>query len=174
MVIALLGGQQSVMYAGTIRVCAMFLTGIGQQAEGRKLGPWRGEIEMGWGIGFDEHWQRDIGYSVPAHCDYPGCRRVIDRGLSYVCGGEPYGGDTGCGLYFCGKHHGYYLETADDDAEDVPHSLCERCAKGKKPFDAKPDHKKWTHWKMTHWSWAEWRKENGHPEPKRMRKRDDQ
>ena len=28
---------------------------------------------MGWSIGYDEKWQRDIGYGVPAICDYPGC-----------------------------------------------------------------------------------------------------
>lgn len=59
---------------------------------------------MSWAIGYDDKWKRDIGYGVPAYCDYPGCRVEIDRGLSYVCGGEPYGGDHGCGLYFCSKH----------------------------------------------------------------------
>lgn len=116
---------------------------------------------MGWAIGYDEHWNRDIGYGVVAHCDYPGCRRVIDRGLAYVCGGEPYGGDTGCGLYFCGKH----LHFQGDGPQ-----MCARCCVKKKPFEPRPDHKKWIHWKMTDWSWAKWRKENGIPEPKRMQK----
>ncbi len=44
---------------------------------------------MSWAVGFDETWQRDIGYGVPAYCDHPGCMAEIDRGLSYVCGGEP-------------------------------------------------------------------------------------
>jgi hypothetical protein len=118
---------------------------------------------MGWSLGWDSNWKRDIGYGVPAHCDHPGCRRVIDRGLSYVCGGEPYGGQHGCGLFFCDKHLSYsgkgcYLK-------------CERCANKQKPFYPKPDHKSWIHFKMHDWSWAEWRKENGYPEPKRMRKR---
>jgi hypothetical protein len=55
---------------------------------------------MGWSIGYDSKWQRDIGYGVPGVCDDPACAEKIDRGLSYVCGGEPYGGDEGCGLYF--------------------------------------------------------------------------
>jgi hypothetical protein len=101
---------------------------------------------MGWAVGYDEKWQRDIGYGVPALCDYPGCNEEIDRGLSYVCGYEkPYGGDDGCGLFFCGEHGGGMI--------------CERCDGGEDPFEAKPDIKKWTEWKATDPSWAEWRKE---------------
>lgn len=55
---------------------------------------------MGWSIGFDSNWGQDIGYGVPSTCDHPDCDAEINRGLSYVCGGEPYGGDEGCGLYF--------------------------------------------------------------------------
>jgi hypothetical protein len=57
---------------------------------------------MSWAVGFDSNWKRDIGYGVPATCDRPGCGTGIDRGLAYVCGGQPYGGEEGCGLYFCG------------------------------------------------------------------------
>lgn len=39
---------------------------------------------MGWSVGFDENWQRDIGYGVPAYCDHPQCKAEIDRGLDYV------------------------------------------------------------------------------------------
>jgi len=28
---------------------------------------------MGWSIGYDGNWKRDIGYGVPAYCDFPGC-----------------------------------------------------------------------------------------------------
>lgn len=101
---------------------------------------------MGWEVGYDENWNRDIGYGVPCVCDHPRCKSRIDRGLSYVCGGEPYGGDNGCGLYFCVNHGGG--------------TLCERCAKGKEPFSAKEDIKEWTHHKMTHPSWKEWRERN--------------
>jgi hypothetical protein len=59
---------------------------------------------MGWAIGYDDNWDRDIGYGVPGECDAPGCHARIDRGLGYVCGGQPYGGEKGCGLFFCGKH----------------------------------------------------------------------
>jgi hypothetical protein len=48
---------------------------------------------MGWSIGYDSKWKRDIGYGVPAPCDLPGCDKEIDRGLAFVCGTEPYGGE---------------------------------------------------------------------------------
>lgn len=103
---------------------------------------------MGWSIGFDGNWDRDIGYGVPAICDHPGCNEKIDRGLSYVCGGQPYGGDDGCGLYFCGKHLNAYPQ------------LCERCCEGKKPFQPKPDVLEWISWKLSDSSWQQWREQN--------------
>lgn len=102
---------------------------------------------MGWSIGYDEHWQRDVGYAIPAWCDYPDCEAVIDRGLSYVCGGEPYGGESGCGLYFCSDHMYGSPQT------------CPRCDAGKEPFPAKSDHPDWLHHKATDPSWAQWRAE---------------
>lgn len=105
---------------------------------------------MSWSIGFDKDWNRDIGYGVPAWCDYPGCYEEIDRGLSYVCGGEPYGEPHGCGLYFCAAHHSW------------EHQTCDRCHKGKKPFKPSLDHPDWIEFKATDESWAEWRAE--HPE----------
>jgi hypothetical protein len=104
---------------------------------------------MGWSIGFDSNWQRDIGYGVPAYCDHPACLERIDRGLAYVCGGEPYGGEEGCGLYFCDGHHPYIGQ------------LCDRCAHGNSPFNPKPDHPDWIHFKATDESWVEWRKTQG-------------
>lgn len=102
---------------------------------------------MGWSIGFDSKWQRDIGYGVPAVCDHPDCDKEINRGLGYVCGGSPHGGDDGCGLFFC-EQHGY----VDD--------LCERCSGGKEPFEPKPDTEEWRNHKKTHESWRQWREEN--------------
>ncbi len=105
---------------------------------------------MSWAVGYDSNWQRDIGYGVPALCDYPGCNHEINRGLSYVCGGEPYGGEYGCGLYFCPEHH---------SVADL--QRCERCQDGQEPFEAKPDLPEWTNHKMTPPSWAVWRAEQG-------------
>lgn len=110
---------------------------------------------MGWSIGFDNNWNRDIGYGVPCICDCPGCKKKIDRGLSYVCGGEPYGGENGCGLYFCAEHGGGFL--------------CKRCEKGKEPFKPKKDIAEWIRYKLTDESWDEWRKE--HPNWVRRNKR---
>lgn len=102
---------------------------------------------MGWSLGFDEHWKRDIGYGVPAFCDHPKCSKEIDRGLSYVCGGGPYGENprdgrrNGCGLYFCEEHGGGWL--------------CTRCLSYKPPYKhPKPDHPDWIRHKLTDPSWA--------------------
>jgi hypothetical protein len=106
---------------------------------------------MGWSIGWDGHWRRDIGYGVPAFCDHPKCDRVIDRGLAFVCGGEPYGGEVGCGLYFCEDHRVGRRRDA---------TVCSRCANYRPPYAAKPDHPRWLRHKLTDDSWAEWRNEN--------------
>ena len=103
---------------------------------------------MSWSIGYDTHWKRDIGYGVHAFCDHPRCNEEIDRGLAYVCGGEPYGGEKGCGLYFCYAHLRY-------------DNMCPKCSRyDKKPYKPKPEHPEWIKFKMTDDSWAEWRKEN--------------
>lgn len=110
---------------------------------------------MGWSLGYDSNWNRDVGYGVPATCDHPGCGKRIDRGLSYVCGGHPYGGESGCGLFFCGDH----LRYAGSDGQQV----CERCETGLDvvdPFDPTPDHADWVNHKLTDESWALWRAEN--------------
>lgn len=113
---------------------------------------------MGWSIGYDEHWERDIGYGVPAYCDHPGCDKKIDRGLSYVCGGEPYGGEFGCGLYFCAEHMGWLRLYMHDKCPQA----CERCQNDLPPFEPSPDHPEWMQHKLTHDSWQQWRDE--HPE----------
>jgi hypothetical protein len=106
---------------------------------------------MSWAMGWDSNWYRDIGYGVPAWCDQPTCEEKIDRGLDYVCGGQPYGGEDGCGLYFCGAH--LWL-TEDRD------QLCDRCRDGVDPHHPKPDHPEWVQHKLADPSWAQWRAEN--------------
>lgn len=108
---------------------------------------------MGWAVGFDSRWNRDIGYGVPATCDYPGCGTAIDRGLGHVCGGEPYGGEKGCGLFFCASH---LLVVGVCQISQ----RCDRCARGSRstePYEATPDTAEWLHWKLTDQSWADWR-----------------
>jgi hypothetical protein len=106
---------------------------------------------MGWAVGFDSHWQRDIGYGVPAICDQPGCSAAIDRGLSYVCGREPYGGEHGCGLFFCGEH--LWVSPARIQ-------VCDRCIEEEPPYEPTPDTREWIEWKLTDESWGQWRDEN--------------
>ena len=112
-----------------------------------------GKIIMYWAIGYDEKWKRDIGYDVAGTCDYPGCEKIINRGIDHVCGGEPYGGDIGCGLYFCAEH----LEMKIMDGEAEPSPVCAQCAAGKKPFEPTPDVAEWLDHKNTSIYWAGWR-----------------
>lgn len=107
---------------------------------------------MSWSIGYDSKWSRDVGYGVPAVCDHPECNEKIVRGLSYVCGSEPYGGTRGCGLYFCSRH------LSVSPKLDL---LCEKCyPRVKKPFKPKADHPDWIHHKLTDSTWEAWRQEN--------------
>jgi hypothetical protein len=133
---------------------------------------------MGWGHGFDDRLNRDIGYGVPAICDHPDCNEEIDRGISYVCGGEPYGGENGCGLHFCSGHlyydygredddYDYYDDSQDEEAienndlDDLRScQLCLACLHFEKPYNPKPDVPEWIEWKLTDESWQEWRDEN--------------
>lgn len=119
---------------------------------------------MGWSIGYDERWKRDIGYGVPAICDHPECNTEIDRGLAYVCGDDPYGGEHGCGLFFCQKHKSFEAvpvgSAALDDDECDAKSLCQRCSSQQEPFSPKPETYEWLEWKLTDESWQHWRDEN--------------
>jgi len=126
---------------------------------------------MSWAIGFDSKWNRDIGYGVPAWCDFPGCKEVIDRGLAHVCCGQEPRGGVGCGLYFCGKHHPYYRRPTPGEDGENRSGMCTRCYNYRPPFKAKPDHPDWIHHKETDESWAEWRKERdaGRPFPEEVR-----
>lgn len=116
---------------------------------------------MGWAVGYDDNLKRDIGYGVPAICDHPGCTTKIDRGLSYVCGGEPYGGEHGCGLHFCNQHLEYHPTSGIDDDCDWA-QLCQYCREDavKDHYDIQNDCPQWMYWKLTDYSWQEWRDEN--------------
>lgn len=106
-----------------------------------------------WAIGYDEHWNRDIGYGVPGTCDHPECNNTINRGVDHVCGGEPYGGDLYCGLYFCKDH----LELITPSASEESSPVCAQCALGKEPFAPTPDIDEWINYKETSSYWAGWR-----------------
>ena len=118
---------------------------------------------MGWSIGVING--RDVGYGVPATCDHPGCAENIDRGISFVCGEAPAGGEYGCGLFFCATHRTpvYFGEGEEDspDADDDAFAgVCTRCAAREAPFDPTPDVAEWVEWKLTDSSWERWRQEN--------------
>ena len=81
---------------------------------------------MGWSLGLDTNrteGDRDIGYGVSSECDGSGCNKKIDRGLAYVCGGDPYGGEHGCGRFFCYEHLDYYFDSSDN----MSPQLCSEC-----------------------------------------------
>jgi hypothetical protein len=115
---------------------------------------------MGWAIGYVDG--RDVGYGVPATCEQPSCKKKIDRGLSYACGGFP-SNEYGCGLFFCEKHMFGY-----EDEYGEWHQACDVCTYNgelggdrwrefKKPYGKKPDRPVWLRWKLKHPSWREWR-----------------
>ncbi len=108
---------------------------------------------MYWSIGYDERWNRDIGFDVPGCCDHPDCNKDINRGMDHVCGGEPYGGESGCGLYFCDQHREAKVTAASEEA--IP--LCSQCTAGKEPFTPTPDTEEWVNYKQTSNYWAGWR-----------------
>lgn len=108
---------------------------------------------MSWSIGYNSKQKRDIGYGVPSICDHPGCNKEINRGLSYMCGDDLYGGEYGCGLYFC-EEHLFLHETRKGQ-------FCACCIKDSNhSFTPTPDTLEWINWKMTDESWAQWREEN--------------
>jgi len=112
---------------------------------------------MRYAVGYDSQWYRDIGYGVPSICDHPECNTEIDRGLSYVCGGEPYGGEHGCGLFFCEEHLHLSMkkpqccEKCVVQEDEIERDLC---------FEPKPDTQEWIQHKLTDKSWQQWRDDN--------------
>lgn len=109
---------------------------------------------MSWAVGFDSTWERDIGYGVPAYCGHEGCGKEINRGLGYVCcGSEPYGGEHGCGRFFCSEHE---MPAWNDDGEGEEWCVCGHSNKDYISTDL-PD---WVSLKLTDESWQPWRDEN--------------
>lgn len=105
---------------------------------------------MGYAVYWESTHNRFAGYGVPSQCEHPDCKVKINRGLGCLCGDEPGGGDTGCGLYFCCKHRNIASRGM----------RCERCEKRRKPFAAKPDTRLWMRHMLKDKSWRDWRDEN--------------
>lgn len=77
---------------------------------------------MGWGNCGTDSKGRRIGYVFTAKCDHPGCKKKIDRGLSFACGGEHGEGDFYCEGYFCSDH----LKIAEP-REGETRQFCPKC-----------------------------------------------
>jgi hypothetical protein len=114
---------------------------------------------MSWAIGGPDARGRWVGYGVPAYCDAPGCQAEIDRGLSCVCGGEPYGGEHGCGLYFCAQH--LFTKWTGRRLDCEATNLCGRCVRRRPPYKRiSIEHPTWVNHLLTDESWERWRQEN--------------
>lgn len=112
---------------------------------------------MGWSIGYDSNWERDVGYGVPAFCDQPKCDKDIDRGLANVCGGDVYGGEYGCGLFFCGEH--MYMGRKPRYSDRYI-QMCQRCFRYRSPYKPKPEHPEWINHILRDISWRTWCRDN--------------
>ena len=77
---------------------------------------------MGWAYCGKDSEGRDIGYSIEATCDYPGCDAEIDRGLAYACGGMHGQEEVGCERYFCPEHLSYW-----EDENGKLWQVCKLC-----------------------------------------------
>lgn len=77
---------------------------------------------MGWANCGEDSRGRPIGYAHTAKCDHPGCKKEIDRGLSYACGGMHGFTEHGCEKYFCSEH----LSFAVEDGEGICY-VCDEC-----------------------------------------------
>ena len=117
-----------------------------------------------------EVWDRFWWYGVPAVCEHPWCKKVIDRWMWCACWWMPFS-DHGCDRYFCEKHLRYVMYNKNwtilsDDATDEEYdnatsvNLCKRCRDNKDPFPYKPEHKKWVKHILNDESWEEWRWNN--------------
>lgn len=77
---------------------------------------------MSWSHCGTDKQSRLIGYAHEAVCDHEGCSKVIDRGLSYACGGMHGQDEHSCDKYFCEEHLEWTVQL-DDHYIDV----CQDC-----------------------------------------------
>lgn len=79
---------------------------------------------MGWGYGVLPV-GKEIGYSVAATCEHPGCTAKIDRGLSYACGDDHGENEISCDGYFCPEHLSGWARQPWSDGRNV--RVCPKC-----------------------------------------------
>jgi hypothetical protein len=77
---------------------------------------------MGWSNCGTDSKGRPIGYAHEAVCDYDGCNNVIDRGLSYACGGMHGHNGVDCDGYYCPQHLRTFVE---HDGHEC--TVCDTC-----------------------------------------------
>lgn len=77
---------------------------------------------MSWSHCGKDKQGRLIGYAHEAVCDHEGCNKIIDRGLSYACGGMHGEDEHSCDKYFCSEHLEWTLDLGDEYK-----NVCEAC-----------------------------------------------
>ena len=82
---------------------------------------------MAWASCGTDSVGRPIGYAYRATCDEPGCRRRIDRGLAYACGGMHGADEWSCEGYFCADHLEVPNVSYDRGSSGPLGGLCRRC-----------------------------------------------
>lgn len=131
---------------------------------------------MSWAIGFNKEQDRDVGYSVIAICDHPGCTAEITRGIGYVCC-ENINHRVSCGAFLCEEHRENYVygdEVEDLDPEDLEAlnidvddpEVQEAIEDGEivackhEHIEDKKEHAGWLDHCLTDATWETWRQEN--------------
>ena len=79
---------------------------------------------MGWADCGKDSKGRNIGYAFGGTCDFPGCTKEINRGLSYACGGMHGEDEYSCEKYFCSDHLKIF-EKPDGSGDCI--SICPEC-----------------------------------------------
>lgn len=131
---------------------------------------------MSWAIGFSKNQNRDVGYSVSAICDHPGCAVEIDRGLGYICC-ENINHNATCGAFYCAEHRENYVygDEVEDMDEDELEALgidpnesavqdaiddCEIVRCKHEPIEPGKESAAWLKHVLKDPSWEQWRQEN--------------
>lgn len=84
---------------------------------------------MGYGNCGSDSKGRGIGYAHEAQCDHLDCSKIIDRGMSYACGGEHGETEYSCEGYFCEGHlRGPLLDDDHSATDHLMGPLCFECA----------------------------------------------
>lgn len=73
---------------------------------------------------------RLIGYAHEGVCDHEGCNKVIDRGLSYACGGMHGEDEHSCHKYFCEEHLEWTLDLGDEYKNICQDCMVNLCTSG--------------------------------------------